>query len=110
MSIGQRIKNAREQKSMTLDEVAKRCGTTKQTIFKYENDIVTNIPYDKIVRLAAALDRSKSGNITDVSCDILGDSIIMKTIVKEDATFDIRQGMKVANDFKRVLKKSLQII
>ena len=63
-----------------------------------------------IVRLAAALDRSKSGNITDVSCDILGDSIIMKTIVKEDATFDIRQGMKVANDFKRVLKKSLQII
>ena len=63
-----------------------------------------------IVRLAAALDRSKSSNITDVSCDILGDSIIMKTIVKEDATFDIRQGMKVANDFKRVLKKSLQII
>lgn len=63
-----------------------------------------------IVRLASALDRSKSGNIIDVSCDILGDSIIMKTIVKEDATFDIRQGMKVANDFKRVLKKSLQII
>ena len=63
-----------------------------------------------IVRLASALDRSKSGNISDVSCDILGDSIIMKTIVKEDATFDIRQGMKVANDFKRVLKKSLQII
>ena len=39
MTIGQRIKFARESKNMTLDEVAKRCNTTKQTIFKYENEI-----------------------------------------------------------------------
>ena len=56
MTIGQRIKLARERKNMTLDEVAKRCNTTKQTIFKYENEIVTNIPYDKIVLLSNALD------------------------------------------------------
>ena len=60
MSVGQRIKMAREQKNMTLDEVAKRCETTKQTIFKYENEIVTNIPYDKIVLLSKALDVSPS--------------------------------------------------
>lgn len=60
MSIGQRIRTARERKDMTLDEVAKRCHTTKQTIFKYENEIVTNIPYDKIVLLATALDVSPS--------------------------------------------------
>lgn len=55
MSIGQRIKIAREQRNMTLDEVAKHCGTTRQTIFKYENDIVTNIPYDRIVLLSTTL-------------------------------------------------------
>ena len=55
MTIGQRIKRARENKNMTLDEVAKRCNTTKQTIFKYENEIVTNIPYEKIILLAKAL-------------------------------------------------------
>ena len=60
MSIGMRIKSAREQRDMTLDEVAKRCNTTKQTIFKYENEIVTNIPYDKIVLLSKALDVSPS--------------------------------------------------
>ena len=60
MTIGQRIRTARERKDMTLDEVAKRCNTTKQTIFKYENEIVTNIPYDKIVLLATALDVSPS--------------------------------------------------
>ncbi len=60
MTIGQRIKTAREGKSMTLDEVAKLCNTTKQTIFKYENEIVTNIPYDKIVLLSKALNVSPS--------------------------------------------------
>jgi transcriptional regulator with XRE-family HTH domain len=60
MTIGQRIKAARERKDMTLDEVAKRCNTTKQTIFKYENEIVTNIPYDKIVLLSNALEVSPS--------------------------------------------------
>ena len=60
MSVGQRIKAAREQKNLTLDEVAKRCETTKQTIFKYENEIVTNIPYDKIVLLSKALDVTPS--------------------------------------------------
>ena len=60
MTIGQRIKIARERKDLTLDEVAKRCNTTKQTIFKYENEIVTNIPYDKIVLLSNALNVSPS--------------------------------------------------
>ena len=60
MTIGQRIKIARERKDLTLDEVARRCNTTKQTIFKYENEIVTNIPYDKIVLLSNALDVSPS--------------------------------------------------
>ena len=58
MTIGQRIRTAREQKDMTLDEVARKCKTTKQTIFKYENEIVTNIPYDRVVLLSEALDVS----------------------------------------------------
>lgn len=60
MSIGQRIREAREQKNMTLDDVAKHCSTTRQTIYKYENGIVTNIPYDRIEALATALSVSPS--------------------------------------------------
>lgn len=63
-----------------------------------------------IINLAASLDRSRGHNVLDVCCDILGDSIIMKTIVKDDVSFEIRQGMKVGSDFKKVLKKILQII
>ena len=60
MSIGKIIKDLREQKGMTLDEVAKLCHTTRQTIYKYEKEIVTNIPYEKIELLSKAFDVSPS--------------------------------------------------
>lgn len=41
---------------MTQTELGKLCGTTKQTIFKYESGIITNIPMDKIEAIAAALE------------------------------------------------------
>ena len=56
MDTGHRIRTAREQKKLTLDEVAQRCGTTKQTIYKYENGIVKKIPYDRIELLAEVLE------------------------------------------------------
>ena len=60
MAIGERIKQARERKDMTQDQVARMLNTTKQTIFKYENNIVTNIPYEKIILLSKVLDVSPS--------------------------------------------------
>ncbi len=63
-----------------------------------------------IVKLAVALNASGKPVIQDIVCDILGDSIIMKTVVEGDASFEILEGMKVAQDYKKVYKKSLQII
>ena len=58
MAIGQRIKYCREQKNLTQTELAERTGTTKQNIYKYENGIITNIPSDKIQRMADVLEVS----------------------------------------------------
>lgn len=55
MTQGERIKSFRERIGLTLDELGKRTNTTPQTIYKYENDIVTNIPYDRIISLAKVL-------------------------------------------------------
>lgn len=63
-----------------------------------------------IVRLAAALNSSKKLVVTDVMCDILGDSVIMKLIVNSDPTYEIMQGMKVAKDYRKFFKKNLQLI
>ena len=55
MSIGSKIKALREQKHMTQEDVAKQVGVAIQTIFKYENDIVTIIPLDKLEKISKAL-------------------------------------------------------
>lgn len=51
-SLGTKLKTLRENKKLTLDEVAEKVGTTRQTLFKYENGIVTNIPSNKLEDLA----------------------------------------------------------
>lgn len=56
MTIGERIKEYRERKGITQEELASKIGTKKQTIYKYENNIITNIPSDKIEKIAGALD------------------------------------------------------
>lgn len=60
MSMGTKIRELREAKGMSLEDVAKLCGTTRQAIYKYENEIVTNIPYDRIILLAKALNTTPS--------------------------------------------------
>lgn len=54
-TVGQRIRSAREAIGTTQEQLGKLCGTTKQTIFKYENDIVTNIPMDRLFSIAQHL-------------------------------------------------------
>ena len=55
MTLGERIRAAREGLKMTQEELGALCGTTKQTIFKYETGVVTNIPLDRLELLADQL-------------------------------------------------------
>lgn len=54
-SIGYKIRCAREAIGITQGQLGKLCGTTKQTIFKYESGIITNIPMDRIQLIAQHL-------------------------------------------------------
>lgn len=60
MAIGKRIKEKREELDISQVELAQKIGCTKQTLYKYENDIVTNIPSTSIEKLAKALKTSPS--------------------------------------------------
>ena len=55
MTIGERITNARISKGFSLTELANMIDVSKQTLYKYEKGIVTNIPLNKIECLAKAL-------------------------------------------------------
>lgn len=55
---GNIIKNLRTERNLTQEEVGKIIGASKQTLHKYENGIITNIPQDKIEALANLFDVS----------------------------------------------------
>ena len=63
-----------------------------------------------MLRLAEALDRSGMSSVSNINCDILGDSVIMKTEVVGDATLEINAANSLAGDFRRVFKKNLEIL
>jgi len=63
-----------------------------------------------ILRLAECFDRTKNSVIVDVNCDILGDSVIMKTISIADASLEVQRGLEVSRDFEKVFCKKLEIL
>lgn len=58
MNIGDRIKQKRKESNLTLEELGERTGLTRFLIHKYEKGIITNIPSDKIEKIADALSTS----------------------------------------------------
>ena len=58
MKKGERIKMRREQLGITQTALADMIGESKQTIYKYESGVVSNIPSDKIEAIANVLDVS----------------------------------------------------
>ena len=48
MTIGKRIREARKKAGLSQEALARAINSTKQAVYKYECDIVTNIPMDKI--------------------------------------------------------------
>ena len=52
MKIGHILKEERLRNNLSQEEVAKAIGSTKQAVYKYETGIVTNIPMDKITKMA----------------------------------------------------------
>lgn len=63
-----------------------------------------------ILRIAESLDRSKSGTVKSINCDILGDSVIMKTEVVGDAALEIRNAMAAGTEFRKSFHKNLEIL
>lgn len=63
-----------------------------------------------MLRIAESLDRSNSGTIKGINCDILGDSVIMKTEIEGDATLEIKNAMSAATEFRKSFHKNLEIL
>ena len=52
MTVGERIKEIRTKLGMSQVDFADKINVSKQTLYKYENNIITNIPSDKVEEAA----------------------------------------------------------
>lgn len=75
-----------------------------------EEDISAVKKLGIIVRLAEAFDRTKNNVIVDINCDILGDSVIMKTIAVGDNSYEIEKASECARDFEKNFGKKIEIL
>lgn len=92
MNMGQKIKQLREEKGMTLEELGNKVGVGKSTVRKWENGIIANMRRDKISKIANALNCSPSYlmgwednlniEISDLIPDILSDELLLEHIKK----------------------------
>jgi len=58
--IGNRIKNARNLRNVTLDDIAKKVGVAKSTIQRYENGKINTIKIPVVESIALALNVNPS--------------------------------------------------
>ena len=63
-----------------------------------------------MLRIADSLDRSMTSAVKGINCDILGDSVIMKTELNGDAALEINSALQIGQDFRKVFKKNLEIL
>ena len=106
MTVGDRIRQVRIEKDITQQELADCAGVSKQAVYKYENNIVTNIPMDKLSLIASKL------GVTP--CFLMGwednnsvpevPDTIKAALQQEDGKVQrfpvgIRQGFYLLNDF-----------
>jgi len=86
-----------------------------QDLVKYkdmlvEEDIAAISKLGVILRLAESFDRAMNGAIKGLTCDVLGDSVIMKTESDTDCSLEIRDALTCCDDFKKAFNKNLEIL
>ena len=64
-----------------------------------------------MVKLAILLDKFERKKIIDLTCDILGDSVIFKTVCDpaDNCDLEIKESLKARPDFRRVFNKHLDV-
>ena len=77
MTTGERIKKLRLQLGISQVDFASKINVSKQTLYKYENNLITNIPYDKVEAVACICKVSPSDLMGWDSCE---DSTVIKVV------------------------------
>lgn len=91
MTIGDRIKERREVVNISQTDLAEKAGISKQTLYKYENNIIVNIPSDKVEKIAAILDTTPAYLMGWEKRESIGDRIRTARLIKHISAHEFCQ-------------------
>lgn len=92
MTIGDRIKSRRKHLKMSAEELAKRIGKDRSTVFRYEKGDIENLPLDILEPIAKALNttpqylmgwdevQKKNDTLTDIVLRLRTDDIFLEAV------------------------------
>ena len=116
--IGQRIKQRRKELKMSADELGKRLGKDRSTIYRYENGDIENLPLDILEPIAAALEttpqhlmgwervQKKNDVMADITLKMFEDIELLEMMEKlSKLGFEQRKAVKVVLDAFEVIEK-----
>lgn len=93
MTIGQRIQARRKELKMSADELGKRIGKDRSTVYRYEKGDIENLPLDVLEPIANALETTQQY--------LMGWEKIEK---KADTISDVVLRMKTDPDFLSLIE------
>lgn len=109
--MGQRIRELREKRGITLEKLGELIGVNKSAVLKYENGTVINIPILKLKSIAKALNTTvayligeQESTYTDVNV-LSKEELEQFNIIKNTVFFMIGKNLtlKQKNDFEDIL-------
>ena len=80
-----------------------------QSLFTEEDEMAVK-KLGIMLNLAESFDVSMANAITDIHCDILGDSVIFKTESETDKSYELEEAKKIGKQFEGLFKKRLEIL
>lgn len=92
------------------DEIELRKEYIKYADILSSEDIEIIRKIGVLLRIAESFDRCMAGVVENGACDILGDSVIIKTSVTADAALEIKDALTSGQIFKRAYGKNLVIL
>lgn len=98
--MGARIKNARQLRQVTLDQVAARIGVNKSTVQRYENGLIRSPKVPVIQSIANALEVNYlwlTGESSDIE-PVSGDDEITRYLSLLESRPELRSLLKTAKD------------
>ena len=94
MVIGKRIKERRKELGMSAEELGRRLGKDRSTIYRYEKGDIENMPLDILEPIAKVLNTTPQY--------LMGWEEVQK---KNDAMTDIILRMRTDNEFFEIVKQ-----